>query len=69
MYEHEQIEQHEVLTAKIAESVRDGQLTLPLPSELGVEARFAGLHQLIAPQRLNRLDGGSWIVSERHCYR
>jgi len=63
VYEHEQIEQHEVLTARIAESVRDGQLTLPLPSELGVEARFAGLHQLIAPQRLNRLDGSSWIVS------
>ena len=61
--ETERFESHEQLVNSLAIGLRDGQLTLPLPQGLGVEAQLTSGDPLSPTQTTTTFDGSHWLIS------
>lgn len=59
----ERFESHEYLVDSIAKGLQDGQLTLPLPPGLGVQAKFSSSEHSSPPRMRTSQDGTLWFVS------
>lgn len=59
----ERSERHEELVAELVRGFEAGELTLPLPSVLGVQARLSSSEQPSSARKVQSQDGGLWLVS------
>ena len=61
--EAERLDRHQQLVASLADGLRDGRVTLPLPPGLGVEAQWIQMRREDPPQTIRSADGRVWLIS------
>ena len=61
--EAERLDRHQQLVASLADDLRAGQLALPLPPGLGVEAQWINTARVVSAQTVRSLDGRTWLIS------
>jgi len=59
----ERSERHEELVTELVRGFEAGELTLPLPSGLGVQARLSSSEQPSSSRKVHSQDGDLWLVS------
>ena len=61
--EAERLDRHQQLVVSLADGLGDGQVTLPLPPGLGVEAQWIQTRLVDPPQTIRSADGRVWLIS------
>ena len=61
--EADRLDRHQQLVATLSRELGSGQLQLPLPSGLGVEARWTSTAPSASPSQVRRPNGSVWLVS------
>ena len=61
--EADRLDRHQQLVATLSRELESGQLRLPLPSGLGVEARWSSAASEAPPSLVQRPNGSVWLVS------
>jgi signal transduction histidine kinase len=61
--EADRLDRHQQLVATFSRELQSGQLQLPLPSGLGVEARWSSAASEAPPSLVKRPNGSVWLVS------
>ena len=61
--EAERLDRHQQLVASLADGLRDGRVSLPLPQGMGVEAHWASTGFEDPAQIIRSADGRVWLIS------
>ncbi len=61
--EADRLDRHQQLVTTLSRELRSGQLQLPLPIGLGVEARWTAPASEAPPSQVQQQDGSVWLVS------
>ena len=61
--EADRLDRHQQLVGTLSRELESGQLSLPLPSGLGVEARWSSAASEAPPSLVKRPNGSVWLVS------